>query len=63
MVVLNGMSRYHLATEAIKRTRAVYPRSEVQLAELQVLIAKAVQYSEDYFEDLPEISNWRWKPS
>ena len=62
MVVLNGMSRYHLATEAIKRTRAVYPRSEALLAELQVLIAQAVQYSKDYFEDLPEIANWRWKP-
>jgi len=62
MVVLNGMSRYHLATEAIKRTRAVYPRSEALLAELQVLIAQAVQYSKDYLEDPPEIANWRWKP-
>jgi xylulose-5-phosphate/fructose-6-phosphate phosphoketolase len=62
MVVLNGMSRYHLATEAIKRTRAIYPRSEVLLAELQASIAQAVQYSKDHFEDLPEISDWRWKP-
>lgn len=50
------------ATEAIKPTRAVYPRSEVLLAELQASITQAVQYSKDYLEDLPEVANWRWQP-
>ncbi len=60
MVVLNGMSRYHLAIEAIKRVSSIRQQAEPLLAELNSLIAQAVQYSHDTFQDLPAISNWRW---
>jgi xylulose-5-phosphate/fructose-6-phosphate phosphoketolase len=60
MVVLNGMSRYDLAIEAIKRTSRIRPQATGLIAELHSLTAKAVQYSHDHLEDLPEISNWHW---
>jgi xylulose-5-phosphate/fructose-6-phosphate phosphoketolase len=60
MVVLNGMSRYHLAMEAIKRASRVRPQAEELIAELHSLIAKAVQYSREHLEDLPEIREWTW---
>ena len=61
MVVLNGMSRYHLAIEAIRRTQAIVPNAAPLVAELEALIAQAVQYSREYLRDLPAISDWRWK--
>ena len=60
MVVLNGMSRYDLAAEAIKRTERIHLRAPELLAELHSLTAKAVQYAREHFEDPPEIQNWRW---
>jgi xylulose-5-phosphate/fructose-6-phosphate phosphoketolase len=60
MVVLNGMSRYHLAKEAIKRTIGDEGQSRALLAELDTLIAQAVRYSREHLEDPPAISNWRW---
>ncbi|HET8905496.1 MAG TPA: phosphoketolase family protein [Ktedonobacterales bacterium] len=63
MVVLNGMSRYHLAMEAIRRTSVAGAQAHALRAELEKLIAHAVQYSRDHLEDLPSISNWRWNAS
>jgi xylulose-5-phosphate/fructose-6-phosphate phosphoketolase len=60
MVVLNGMSRYDLAAEAIKRAERIRLRAPALLAELHSLTAKAVQYAHEHFEDPPEIQNWRW---
>ncbi len=59
MVVLNNMSRYHLCIEAIKR--ATRPGMPIPLAELHSLINKAVDYSRQYLEDVPEIANWTWQ--
>ena len=61
MVVLNGMSRYHLASLAIEFASRVKPQAPNLMAECQSLIAKAVQYSREHFEDLPEISSWTWQ--
>jgi len=58
MVVLNGMSRYDLAIEAVKR--ATHPGMPIPQAELHSLIAKAVEYSKEHLEDQPEITNWTW---
>jgi len=60
MVVLNGMSRYDLAIEAIKRVDRIRAQSPHLLAELHSAIAKAVQYSREHLEDPPEIANWHW---
>jgi xylulose-5-phosphate/fructose-6-phosphate phosphoketolase len=60
MVVLNGMSRYDLAIEAIKRSSRVRPQAPGLIAECHSLIQKAVQYSHEHFEDQPEIRDWTW---
>ncbi|MGZ3638528.1 MAG: phosphoketolase family protein, partial [Ktedonobacterales bacterium] len=60
MVVLNGMSRYDLAAEAIKRAERIRPQATGLLAELHSLEAKAVQYAHEHFEDPPEIRDWHW---
>jgi xylulose-5-phosphate/fructose-6-phosphate phosphoketolase len=61
MVVLNGMSRYDLAIEAIKRAARVHAEAPAAITELHSLIARAVQYSRVHLEDPPEISNWVWR--
>jgi len=58
MVVLNGMSRYDLAVEAVKR--ATHPGMPIPLAELHSLIAKAVAYARAHLEDEPALRDWRW---
>ena len=60
MVVLNGMSRYHLAIEAIKRAARLRPQAPHLVAELQLLIDRAVAYSRERLEDEPEIRSWTW---
>jgi xylulose-5-phosphate/fructose-6-phosphate phosphoketolase len=60
MVILNGMSRYHLAMEAIKRTTRVRPRAEALVTELNGLISGALDYSFAHLEDAPEIRDWTW---
>jgi xylulose-5-phosphate/fructose-6-phosphate phosphoketolase len=67
MVVLNGMSRYHLAAEALRRARKT-PGSRpgdhapTLISECEAAIARATAYSREHFEDPPEISNWTWTP-
>ena len=60
MVVLNAMSRFHLAMLAIEYG----PLSETRIAalksDLTERIDAAVRYSRDYFEDPPEIRDWKW---
>jgi xylulose-5-phosphate/fructose-6-phosphate phosphoketolase len=60
MVVLNGMSRYHLAIEAIRRAHRLRPQTAGLIPELQALISQAVEYSRAHLEDMPEIRNWTW---
>jgi xylulose-5-phosphate/fructose-6-phosphate phosphoketolase len=60
MVVLNGMSRYHLAIEALKRAAVIRPQSASLIPELHALIQQAVAYSQEHLEDKPEIRNWTW---
>lgn len=60
MVVLNGMSRYDLAAEAIKRAQRIRPQAPALLAELHSLTVKAVQYAHEHFEDPAEIRDWSW---
>ncbi|MGH9483063.1 MAG: phosphoketolase, partial [Terriglobales bacterium] len=60
MVVLNEMSRFHLAAEAVRRTLPDGPRRQQLLAACSQAIADAVAYAREHFEDPPEIRNWRW---
>ncbi len=60
MVVMNGMSRYHLCIEAIKRAERVRPQAESLTSELESAIQKSVAYAHQHFEDPPEIRDWTW---
>ncbi|HET8524071.1 MAG TPA: phosphoketolase family protein [Thermomicrobiales bacterium] len=60
MVILNGMSRYHLAIEALRRVRRVQAHASGLIAQLENDINKAVAYAHEHMEDQPEIQNWTW---
>ncbi len=60
MVVLNEMSRFHLATLAVQHSSLPSHRATAIVAELRTHIDDAVRYARDHFEDQPEISDWTW---
>jgi xylulose-5-phosphate/fructose-6-phosphate phosphoketolase len=60
MVVLNRMSRYHLALEALRRAR----REPAGAAELRArcaeMLARHDSYVRERLEDMPEVRDWTW---
>ncbi len=60
MVVLNEMSRYHLAILALQRTKRPPAERDALIAECQRSIEEAVAYSREHLEDQSEITNWVW---
>jgi xylulose-5-phosphate/fructose-6-phosphate phosphoketolase len=60
MVVLNEMSRFHLAAEAIRRVPRLADRASALIAECDARIAESVAYSHEHLEDQPEIRDWVW---
>jgi xylulose-5-phosphate/fructose-6-phosphate phosphoketolase len=60
MVILNGMSRFHLAALALKHSRLPAAMTTSMIADLSQRIDDAVRYAREHFEDAPEIRNWKW---
>ncbi len=60
MVVLNHMSRFHLAKEAVRRALPESGRRQDLMAACDRAIADSAAYARDHFEDPPEITNWTW---
>jgi xylulose-5-phosphate/fructose-6-phosphate phosphoketolase len=60
MVVLNEMSRYHLASEAVRRVPRMKHRAAALIADCQRRIQDAMTYAHEQFQDPPEISEWVW---
>ena len=60
MVMLNHMSRYHLAALAIRYGLSAGDRSAQLVADLQRRIDDAVRYTREHFEDPAEIRDWTW---
>jgi xylulose-5-phosphate/fructose-6-phosphate phosphoketolase len=60
MVIMNGMSRYHLAKLAIRFSPLAAERIAALTETLHGLIDAAVRHSREYFEDAAEIRDWRW---
>ncbi len=61
MVVRNGMSRYHLCLEALRRTEARGQREGARLAELcRAMLERHPGYIREHLQDLPEVRDWRW---
>ncbi len=63
MVVLNGMSRYHLAKSAMKRAVRFGSVAETYVDQLDELIKQSTAYAYEHFADPPEIANWTWTPT
>jgi xylulose-5-phosphate/fructose-6-phosphate phosphoketolase len=60
MVVLNEMSRYHLAVEVLRRS-AGRPEGFEELEEhCDSMLARHHEYVREHLEDMPEISDWTW---
>ena len=60
MVVLNETSRYHLAIDAIRRSRRALPNAQTLIDACEAMLARHAAYVAEHFEDLPEIRDWTW---
>jgi len=60
MVVLNGMSRYHLAIEALRRVPRLASRVQPVIDLFEQKLAEHSIYVKSHLDDLPEIQNWTW---
>jgi xylulose-5-phosphate/fructose-6-phosphate phosphoketolase len=57
MTVLNGMSRYHLAIEALRRTG-----HDDGISLFEDKLAEHRAYILAHGEDMPEVQHWTWSP-
>jgi xylulose-5-phosphate/fructose-6-phosphate phosphoketolase len=62
MVVLNGMSRFHLAIEALKRARRARADIEPCVRQCETALDEHRKYVREHFDDLPKIREWIWRP-
>lgn len=60
MVVLNGMSRYHLCIEAMRQAVRVRGLTPPLIAECNDLLARHKEYIRANLEDMPEVRDWVW---
>jgi len=60
MTIMNSMSRFHLAAEAIRRVPRLGDRAPALIADCEARIAEATAYAYEHLEDQPEITNWVW---
>lgn len=60
MVVLNQMSRYHLAMEAVKRVPKMRKKINGLIEKCEVKLDEHDSYICTYLDDIPEIKNWKW---
>src|SRR5438270_7354182 len=60
MVVRNGISRYHLCIEALRRTPRMAGRAAPLIAQCTEMLTRHEAYVREHFEDLPEVRDWVW---
>lgn len=61
MVVVNNMSRYHLAMEAVNRVPRMQLQADVFTAFCEEKLKEHHNYIRENLDDLPEIKNWKWE--
>lgn len=61
MVVLNRMSRFHLAQEVLRRAERRVPGWDSLAALCERRLAEHRPYIEEHLEDLPDIAAWTWR--
>ena len=62
MVVLNGMSRFHLAIEALRRARRPPDDADALIDDCETMLRRHAAYVKQHLEDMPEIRDWIWTP-
>jgi xylulose-5-phosphate/fructose-6-phosphate phosphoketolase len=60
MVVCNGMSRYHLCLEAIRRVPRLAGRAEPLVRHCNEMLAQHRRYICEHLEDMPAVRDWVW---
>jgi xylulose-5-phosphate/fructose-6-phosphate phosphoketolase len=60
MVVLNRMSRFHLALEALRRAKRTPPGVADLEAHCEEMLERHHAYVRDHLEDMPEVRAWAW---
>ncbi|HEY3993907.1 MAG TPA: phosphoketolase family protein [Ktedonobacteraceae bacterium] len=60
MVVLNGVSRYHLCQAAMHFAPRVQALTPPLIQECQAMLLKHHDYVREHLEDMPEIRDWIW---
>ncbi|TAM87236.1 phosphoketolase family protein [bacterium] len=60
MVVRNGLSRFQIASEALRRAGRLRSRAGALIGAYSARLAEHRAYIEEHGEDLPEITQWRW---
>ena len=61
MVVLNDLDRFHLAGDVVKRVPGLAARAGGMLQHLSDRLRDHKAYIEKHGEDVPQISNWKWR--
>jgi xylulose-5-phosphate/fructose-6-phosphate phosphoketolase len=62
MVVLNRISRFHLAIEALRRARRPPDNADQLIDECDRSLRSHTAYVKEHLEDMPEIRDWTWTP-
>ncbi len=60
MVVKNGMSRYHLCMEAIRRAPRMAGRAAELTERCTAMLRRHEAHIREHLEDLPEVRDWTW---
>ncbi len=60
MTVVNQMSRYHLAIEALRRAPRLRSHTADAIQKFQRKLAEHHAYIEAHDRDMPEVLDWRW---
>ena len=60
MLVLNEMSRFHLAIEALKHASRLRSQASDVIDMFQAKLYEHHSYMRQHLEDTPEIRNWQW---
>jgi xylulose-5-phosphate/fructose-6-phosphate phosphoketolase len=61
MVVVNGISRFHLVIEALRRARRPPDHADLLTDECHAILRRHTAYVREHFEDIPEINAWTWQ--
>lgn len=63
MVVLNGMSRYHLCSEALRRLPQRGGKEDALMGYCEQMLARHHGHVREHLEDMPEVEGWTWQPA